>query len=398
MVMNLYEVNNKKGAKEFLEVPHFIYQNDENWICPLDNIIQSIFNPKKNKYFDDGEAIRWILKDENGLVIGRVAAFYNNAKANNYDPPAGGMGFFECINDFKAANILFDACKKWLLSKGMGAMDGPINFGENDSYWGLLVEGFTPPAFGMNYNPPYYKELFENYGFKPFFEQESKHLDLNTPFPERFWKIAEWVMRKPDYSFQHFRKKDVDKFAADIVEIHNSAWVFHEHFAPLDIDKVKKGFREAKDIIIEDFIWFAYHQNTPIGFLVMLPDMNQIFKLFNGKLGIWNKLRFLFLKKTHIVNRSRITIMGVIPKFQGKGVESAIFWHLQDPLQKVRPHYREIEISWVGDFNPKMKATLYAMGANPGKTHITYRNLITDDAKFKTATSVTKIKNKKTTN
>lgn len=390
--MNLFEVNDKKRTKEFLEVPHFIYQNDENWICPLDNIINSIFDPKKNKYFDDGDAIRWILKDQNGLLIGRVAAFYNNAKANNYDPPAGGMGFFECIHDLQAANILFDACKKWLLSKGMGAMDGPVNFGENDSYWGLLVDGFTPPAFGMNYNPPYYKELFENYGFKPFFEQESKHLDLNTPFPERFWKIAEWVMRKPDYSFQHFRKKDVDKFAADVVEIHNSAWVFHEHFAPLDIDKVKKGLREAKDILIEDFIWFAYHKDTPIGFLVMLPDMNQVFKLFNGKLSLWNKLRFLFLKKSHIVNRSRITIMGVIPKFQGKGVESAIFWHLQDPLQKVRPHYKEIEISWVGDFNPKMKATLYAMGANPGKIHITYRKLITEDAKFKTATAVTDIK------
>lgn len=391
--MNLFEVNNKKRAKEFLEVPRLIYQNDENWICPLDSIIDSIFDPNKNKYFDDGEAIRWILKDQNGLLIGRVAAFYNNAKARNYNPPAGGMGFFECINDESAAFILFDACKKWLLEKGMGAMDGPVNFGENDSYWGLLVEGFTPPAFGMNYNPPYYKKLFETYGFKPFFEQESKHLDITKPFPERFWRIAEWAMQKPGYNFQHFRKKDVDKFAADIVEIHNAAWVFHEHYAPLDIDKVKKGFREAKEIIIEDFIWFAYHENTPIGFLVMIPDMNQVFKLFKGQLGIWNKLRFLLLKRTKIVNRSRITIMGVIPKFQGKGVESSIFWHLQEPLLKKRPHYKEIEISWVGDFNPKMKATLNAMGASEGKTHITYRKLISINAKFKTATAISDIQN-----
>jgi hypothetical protein len=81
--------------------------------------------------------------------------------------------------------------------------------------------------------------------------------------------------------------------------------------------------------------------------------------------------------------------MGVIPKFQGKGVESSIFWHLQEPLLKKRPHYKEIEISWVGDFNPKMKATLNAMGANPGKIHITYRKLITKEAKFKTATKIT---------
>ena len=108
--MEIIEVSNKKLAKEFLEVPRIIYQNDKNWICPLDNIIDSIFNPTKNKYFDDGEAIRWILKDKNGQLIGRVAAFYNNAKARNYDPPAGGMGFFECINDTVAAFNLFDVC------------------------------------------------------------------------------------------------------------------------------------------------------------------------------------------------------------------------------------------------------------------------------------------------
>ena len=390
--MYLIEINNKKLAKEFLDVPRFLYQNDENWICPLDNIIDSIFNPKKNKYFDDGEAIRWILKDENGTLTGRVAAFYHNKKARNYDPPAGGMGFFECINDKTAAFTLFNACKEWLSEKGMGAMDGPVNFGENDSFWGLLVKGFTPPAFGMNYNPPYYKELFEDYGFKPFFEQESKHLDITKPFPERFWKIAEWVMRKPGYTFKHFQKKEVDKFAADILEIHNSAWEFHEHYSPLDIDKVKKVFREAKNIIIDDFIWFAYHENKPIGFLVMIPDMNQLFKLFNGRLGIWNKLRFLFLRRTKIINRSRITILGVIPKFQGIGIESSIFWHLKKPLLQKRPHYKEIEISWVGDFNPKMKATLNAMGANPGKTHITYRKLITEDATFKTATAISDVK------
>lgn len=391
--MDLIEVNNKKLAKEFLDVPRFLYKNDENWICPLDNIIDSIFNPNKNKYFDDGEAIRWILKDKNGTLIGRVAAFYHNEKARNYDPPAGGMGFFECINDKTASFTLFDACKQWLSEKGMGAMDGPVNFGENDSFWGLLVEGFTPPAFGMNYNPPYYKELFEAWGFKPFFEQESKHLDITKPFPERFWKIAEWVMRKPGYTFKHFRKKEVDKFAADFVEIHNSAWEFHEHYLPLDIDKAKKGFREAKNIIIEDFIWFVYHENKPIGFLVMIPDMNQVFRLFNGRLGIWNKLRFLFLRQTKIVNRSRITILGVIPKFQGIGIESSIFWHLQNPLLKKRPHYKEIEISWVGDFNSKMKATLNAMGANPGKTHITYRKLFKGgNAYFKTATAIPEIK------
>jgi hypothetical protein len=63
------------------------------------------------------------------------------------------MGFFECIDKQEAAFLLFDTCKAWLEKAGMEAMDGPINFGENESYWGLLVEGFDNPSYGMNYHP-----------------------------------------------------------------------------------------------------------------------------------------------------------------------------------------------------------------------------------------------------
>ncbi|MCB2219831.1 MAG: GNAT family N-acetyltransferase [Bacteroidetes bacterium] len=392
--MKITKVVDKQSARQFLDVARKIYRDDPHWICPPDPIIEGIFDPRKNRYFDNGEAQRWILSDDAGNLIGRVAAFYDQEKAKNYDPPTGGMGFFECIHDREAAFLLFETCKDWLESKGMGAMDGPINFGENDNYWGLLVEGFSPPAFGMNYNPPYYKALFEAYGFKPFFEQESKHLDLTKPFPERFWKIAEWVMRKPGYTFEHIRIKDFDKFAKDVVEIHNAAWVFHEHYTPLTIEKVYKSFKEAKPILVEDFIWFVYHEGKPIAFLVMFPDMNQVFKRFNGKLNLINKLRFLYLKHTRLINRARVTIMGVIPKFQGIGIESAIFWHLREPLLVKRPHYHELEISWVGDFNPKMKATLEAIGANPGKIHITYRKLFHQTDHFKKATKVTEVKEK----
>jgi hypothetical protein len=77
--------------------------------------------------------------------------------------------------------------------------------------------------------------------------------------------------------------------------------------------------------------------------------------------------------------------MGVVPAYQGHGLESAIFWHLREPILVKRPHIEEIEISWVGDFNPKMQATLEAVGANPGKKHITYRKIFTEDTEFHSA-------------
>lgn len=386
--MKLVQVEDRNTASLFLDVAREIYSGDPNWVCPLDSIVNAVFDPLKNEFFRKGEAARWILKGDDGRLIGRVAAFYNLDKAQKYDPPTGGLGFFECIDDQEAAALLFDTARHWLSDRGMGAMDGPINFGENDNFWGLLVEGFTPPAFGMNYNPPYYRDLFEAYGFNPFFEQESKHLDLKKPFPERFWKIAEWVMRKPGYTFEHIRLNNLDKYIRDVVEIHNAAWIYHEHFTPLDIEKVRKSLELAKPILVEEFIWFVYHENRPIAFFVMFPDVNQIFRLFNGKLSLWNKIRFQVLKNTKMIDRCRVTIMGVIPKFQGVGIESAIFWHLRKPVLQDRPHYRELEISWVGDFNPKMKATLDALGANPGKIHITYRKMFDEQEPFKKASRI----------
>ncbi len=132
------------------------------------------------------------------------------------------MGFFEVIESREAAFMLFDTAREWLSARGMKAMDGPINFGDNDNFWGLLVEGFTQPGFGMPYNKEYYLRYFEEYGFMIYFEQYSYHRDVASVvvFPERFRKIAEWISKRPGYTFPHFEYRDCDKFISDMVEIY----------------------------------------------------------------------------------------------------------------------------------------------------------------------------------
>jgi hypothetical protein len=373
--MKLIEVNSKSLNKKFLEVSKIIYKNNPNWVCPLDNMINAIFDLQKNSFYNHGKAIRWILIDDNNHLIGRVAAFINEKKAYNFAQPTGGMGFFDCIDNKEAAFMLFDKCTEWLKNNGMKAMDGPINFGENDNFWGLLVEGFEySPSFGMNYHKSYYKKFFEDYGFEAYFEQVTNHLDLTVPFPERFWKIAEWIRKKPNYRFEHIRINNVQKYLEDIKTIYDSAWQFHENFTPLNIKNLQEAFNKAKSILDEEFVWFVYNDNKPIAFLVMFPDANMIFKKFDGKLGLLNKLRFLYLKKKKRITRTRITVMGVVPEFQKFGVESGIFWYLKKALDE-KPQYTEVELSWVGDFNPKMQAIHKAVGGFFAKRHITYRKL-----------------------
>lgn len=385
--MKLIEVSNKAQAKQFIEVAHIIYKDDPNWVCPLDNMINGVFNRKKNVFYTHGDAIRWLLVDDSNKLIGRVAAFINEKKAYKFDQPTGGMGFFECIDDEKAAVFMFDKCIEWLKSKGMEAVDGPINFGENDNFWGLLVEGFMTQSFGMNYHPPYYRKFFEDYGFESYFEQVTNHLDLTVPFPERFWKIAKWVSSKPAYEFRHFEIKKADKYLSDLKEIYDNAWQHHENFTPISKDDLWNSFKEAKALIDEEFIWFVYNKDKPIAFLVMFPDANQVLKRMKGKMHLINKLRFLWLIKRNTITRTRITIMGVVPEFQKSGVESGIFWHMDKALQ-TKPQYTEVELSWVGDFNPKMEALHKSVGGKFAKRHITYRKLFSNEKLKKRATGI----------
>ena len=372
MEYRLIPVTDKRTRRQFHDVMRDIYKNDINFICPPDKIIEGIFTPGENVFFNHGEATRWILLDQNNKLAGRVAAFINRKKAFTFQVPTGGMGFFECVNDYKAAEILFENCRAWLAERGMEAMDGPINFGENDNFWGLLVEGFMPQSFGMNYNPPYYKTFFERYGFTVYFEQVTNMLDLTKPFPERFWKIADWVRQKQEYNFRHFSYKETEKFISDFMEIYDDAWQFHENFTPTDPQAIRLMLAELKSVLVPEFVWFAYHGNEPIAFELMLPDINQLFRYFNGKINWWGKLKVALKGKKRIFTRTRIVIMGVKPKYQKSGIESALFWHM-DTVMKKNPQYTEIELSWVGDFNPKMRMLHEAVGGKFSKRHITYR-------------------------
>lgn len=377
--MKILSVDNQITRMMFLDVVDLIYKEDSAYIRPLDVQIEEIFSPKSNDFFKHGDAARFILVNDNGEAIGRVAAFINQKKAFGFPQPTGGMGFFECINNKEAAWMLFDTAKQWLMERGMEAMDGPINFGENDTFWGLLVEGFTPPGFGMQYNPPYYREFYEGYGFLDYFEQVTNILDITKPFPERFWKIAGRVVAREDYSFHHFKKKSSEKFIRDFVEVYDDAWQFHENFTPMDPDTLRKSLKEAAAFMDEELIWFAYHKDEPIAFLVMFPDVNQIIRHFKGKFNLINKLKFLYYKWRNEMTRTRAVIMGVKTRYQRMGIESGMFWHLRDYVAK-KPYLNEMELSWVGDFNPKMRAVHESMGAEFGKRHITYRYIF-DPAK-----------------
>ncbi len=381
--LEVKQVNDRKSEEIFIDVPDAIMRNDPNWISPLRSEIKSIFDPAANPYFNHGTAKRWILVNAYGEVLGRIAAFINFKKMYEDGKKVGGIGFFDCINNQEAAFLLFDTAVQWLLERyQIDFVDGPVNFGENDKYWGLLIKGFTPPSYGMNYNPPYYQDLFEMYGFTIQYKQLTTRIDLQKSLPERIRNIAKRVIDNTEYRFMHFRYKDKERFINDFVHIYNQAWASFKNFQPMEASVIRKSLEEMKPIMDENAMWFVYSGNNAVGFLLAVPDVNEILKYSNGKLNLWGKCKFLFYKHWKGFSCLRVVVMGIVPEFQRRGLESALIVQAYQ-CGKASSRYKYVQLAWVGDFNNKMIAIHKAVGAQEDKQHATFRKHIGQDDLFK---------------
>ncbi len=383
--MRIKEVGTISDIKEFTALPVRLYQSTPHWIRPLDKDVESVFDRDKNKTFRHGTCARWILLDDQNKTIGRVAAFINdkNAKKGN-DQPTGGMGFFECVENKEAAFLLFDTCKHWLQSKGMEAMDGPINFGNRDRWWGLLVDGFDrDPNYQCNYNFPYYKEFFEAYGFKIYFNQFTFSRMVSEPLAPRLYEKAEMMKKDPDYEFRHLKKREIQKLPEYLMMVYNKAWANRAENPELNLMQAKQIVKQMKPIMDERLLYFGFYKGEPISFFLSLPEINQIFKYVSGKLDVIGKLKFIWhtWRKT---NRKAFGILfGVVPAHQGKGCDGAMVLAAKYVLQDQYHRYDEYEMNWIGDFNPKMINVVEQVGAFISKTHITYRKLFDETKPFK---------------
>lgn len=373
-------MNSPTQIRQFLDLPIRIYKDDPNWIQPLDKDIEAVFNQKENKFFRTGVCKRWLMADEQGEIIARIAAFVS--KKYKQEQPTGGIGFFECIEDEKAAHFLFDHCREWLKEQGMEAMDGPINFGERDRFWGLVTDGYFEPLYGMNYNPPYYKRFFENYGFQVYFYQDCYGRKIALNLQGKFFERHDEIAQNPNIRAQHLVKKDWKKYAKDFAYVYNNAWASHGEGKTLDDRQAIQIFKSMKPVMDERINWFVYEKDEPVACWINLPDLNQYFRHLHGKFGLLQKLYFLWLKKFRTNPKIVGIVFGVVPKWQGKGMDSYMIVEGANYIVK-HSAFTDYEMQWIGDFNPKMTNVAKNLGASVTRRLATYRYLFDREKPFK---------------
>jgi hypothetical protein len=266
----------------------------------------------------------------------------------------------------------------------MEAMDGPVNFGNRDRWWGLLLEGFDrEPNYQCNYNPPFYRTFFEAYGFQVYFYQLTFGRKVDGPIDEKLYEKAKLIAKDPAYRFDYLRKKDWGTLADKIRKVYNQAWANRGEIPDLTEQQASLIVKQMRPIMDEKLVWFGYYNNEPIAFFLSLPEVNQIFKYLNGKLDLIGKVKFLWHSWRKTNRKAFGVLFGVVPAHQGKGVDGAIIETFRQLHQRTYTRYEDYEMNWIGDFNSKMIRVCEQIDAAVVKRHATYRKLFDETKPFK---------------
>ncbi len=353
--MKIFEVNTPASLDQFFLLPSDIYKNDKNWVIQLGSDIEHVFSDRTNSMFNKGGAKRWIVYDDWNIPAGRIAAFYHDKTDNR---KMGGFGFFECVENYKIAECLLNTARDWLKEQECTMMEGPINFGDKDRYWGLLTDGFEEPGLYLeNYNPPYYKDFFKQFELKEKDTILTFKVDLEKiPF-EKGNKVATRLATKEQITFKPFSFEYIAHFARDIHSVYKNSFDDKSRFAYLSEDDITKFINNYRSVIGEELIWLAYKNETPIGLLVFMKDLNQSLNLSRKQAKTETNLKGF--------------VLSVIPEFQKKGIELGLFNSLCNVLFK-----KELKhILYFAGINAKtlpMVSLMNKMNAICWKTHTTF--------------------------
>jgi GNAT superfamily N-acetyltransferase len=338
--------------------------------------VATLLSRSKNPFFEHGEA-EYLLAERNGVVVGRIAAIRNRLHNETHQDRVGFFGFFECIEDQAVADALFNGAAAWCGRRGHDVLRGPASFSVNDEC-GLLVDGFdTPPTLMMPHNPRYYVRLVEQAGFakaKDLLVYQGGSMDRYVPVPERLARGTELIRQRQGITLRPLNMKDFTGDVERIKQIYNTAWEKNWGFIPMTDHEIDHLAQQFKPVVIPEIVPFAEKNGQVIGFGIVLPDLNEVFKdNRSGRLlPILPKL--LWKLKTRKLHRARILLLGILPEYQGKGIDAMLYHWIWTRCGEIGITWGEA--GWILEDNAAMNAGLEKMTFRAYKTYRLYDRAI----------------------
>jgi len=356
----------KNDLNTFVDFPWSIYKTDPNWVPPLKMAVKDLLNVKKHPFYQTAQVKCWIVL-KNETPVGRIMAIHNYTFNKYENNRIGHFGFFESINDSEVARLLIEAAEKFLKLKGCDTIAGPMNPGTNYEC-GLLVDDFNdPPQIMMTYNPAYYETLLSGLHFKKSMDLLAYNVKADFTMPKIILDIAERTEKKSKVTYRTLNLKNWNHELDTMFEIYNSAWEANWGFVPMTKDEFYHTAKDLKSIVDPNLVHFALVDNVPAGFILTLPDLNQVFaQIPNGTLSPMAIFKILTAKSR--ITRTRVITMGIKKEFRKMGLETLLYKHNHTAIKK-NSKIKNIEMSWILETNLEMKKPLIRMAGEAYKRY-----------------------------
>jgi len=352
-IRHIKRVTTKSDLKKFIEFPYRFYRCNPAWIPPLKIEQEKIFNPKKNSLLQHCDYQLFLLY-ETDKIAGRIAVYVNHAANKYWQAKIGFFGHYECIPDPGAAGMLLNTAENWLKEQGMQVMRGQWNLVSQDI--GFIYEGFDLPTTVLSsYNPPYYNDHMVQYGMKKARDLMVYNADLGKGYklPSRFFSFTDKIARRYGVKIRTINMKRLVEDARIIVRLTNESLKDNWGYYPVEETEAENIAADLKMIIHPEMVFIAEVDGKPVGYLLSIPDVNDILKHMKGRLfplGIFKLLRGI--KK---INRYRIWAMGILPEYQKRGASMLMFRKIND---YGAPRGSYLEANWILEDNALMNNAL----------------------------------------
>ncbi|MEM9921657.1 MAG: hypothetical protein AAF990_26375 [Bacteroidota bacterium] len=366
--MKIVEVKTKSQLRTFIDFPHDLYASDPNYVPELYLSQKELLSSSKNPFFQHSKLSLFLALDAKGTILGRIAAIRNNKYIEFSERAAGFFGFFDVVENYEVAELLFQRAEHWIKEEGLEYIIGPANPTSNDTM-GILVKGYDrPPIFQMTYNKPYYVDFLARYGFE-------KGMDILA-----YWVTKETINRKAlriadafekrlnnkGITFRTVKLKNFKEEAKAIKSVYQKAWDKNWGFVPPTDEEFDFLADGLKLVVDQDLVILAEKEGQPIGFALALPDINQVaINMRKGRLLPFGIFKLLLGKKK--INVLRIILLGVVEEYRKMGIEAIFYAHIiSNGLKK---NYVAAEASWILENNKMMNQGLINLNAEAYKRY-----------------------------
>lgn len=363
-------VSTRGERRAFVDLAWRLYKGDPNWIPPLRTDILKTLSPKHNALLRLGPYCYFLARRE-GEVVGRIGCgidtLLNKAKGLNL----GYITLFESIKDYQVAEALFDAATGFLRRHGAEKVTGPQSPSNGDDYRGLLVEGFDgPPALLASYNPPWYQDYFEQYGFTKQFDRLGFWFTLDE-IPEKLIRGVELAEKRYKFTVRPVDLKNIESEILAIKHIADKATPeeWPDMISP-SLEEVRAEVKKLLPLVVPELVYIAEAEDgEPVGLSIALPDYNQVIKHMNGKLFPLGWAKYLYYKRK--ITLVRLFALMVVPEYHRKGVSAALYRYSIEAAQKLG--YVAGDASSIHEFNLKIYNDALGSGGKPYRRFRVYQ-------------------------